>query len=111
MVITGSQFTALFDEIFYVEILHETRIKLQEEGIRDIDNLVNFDKDTLEQVADNLQHPGGHVPDPYCGATRGSTILNPPFFFRAKSQMRLLLVYDLMRYYGMMGQGATPGSI
>ena len=79
MVLTGAKITSFFEEITQVAISHETRIKLQEEGIDDIDDIADFDKYTLKQVADNLRRPGGWVPDPDTGATRGSTSPSPPF--------------------------------
>ena len=98
MVLTGAQITAFFEEITQMAIPHETRIQLQEKGIDDVDELVDFDRDTLKQVADNLRRPRGLFPDPNPGATRGSTIPIPLFVFGAKSQMRLLTASDLMRY-------------
>ena len=59
MVLTGAKITSFFEEITQVAISHETRIKLQEEGIDDIDDIADFDKYTLKQVADNLRRPGG----------------------------------------------------
>ena len=55
MVLTGAQITVFSEETTHMAIPHETRIQLQEEGIDDVDNLVNFDKCNLKQVADNLR--------------------------------------------------------
>ena len=88
-----------------------TRIQLQEEGIDTVNDLVDFDKDTLKQVADNLRRPGGRVPDPDPGAAAGATIPTPLFVFGAKSQMRLLAACDLVRYYDTVGREVTPQNI
>ena len=54
-----------------------------------VDDFANFDKDSLSQLADNLQHPGGHVPDPNPATAAGAMIPIPAFTFGAKSQMRI----------------------
>ena len=44
-------------------------IQLQAEGIQSISDLVDFDKDSLQQLADSLCHPGGWVLAPSPGAS------------------------------------------
>jgi hypothetical protein len=58
--------------------------------------LIDFDKATLTQVADNLRRPGGG------GA---------PLVFGAKSQQRLLVATDLVKYYNTVGRILTAGNI
>ena len=53
-------------------------VQLQAEGIEAVSDLADFDKDSLQQLADNLRCPGGHVPDPNPGAPPGATIPTPP---------------------------------
>ena len=96
MVLTAAQITAFFELPAGMAIPHATRIQLQEEGIDDVGDLVDFDKETLKQVADNLRRPGGRVPNPDPGAPPGAMISTPPFVFGAKSQMRLLAACDLV---------------
>jgi hypothetical protein len=111
MVLTAAQITAFFESPAGMPIPHETRIQLQEEGIDDVGDLVDFDKETLKQVADNLRRPGGRVPNPDPGAAAGAMIPTPPFVFGAKSQMRLLAACDLVRYYETVGREITTGNI
>jgi hypothetical protein len=86
MVFTGAQMTAFFESPDQMGIPHMMVIQLQQEGIAIINDLANFDKDSLQQLANNLHHPGGRVPNPNPGAAPGATIPTPPFVFGAKSQ-------------------------
>ena len=61
-------------------------LQLQAEGITLVSDLADFNKDSLQQLADNLRHPGGRIPDPNPAAQARSTIPTPPFVFGAKSQ-------------------------
>ena len=64
MAIMGAQ-TTLFDEANdQMEIPRPMLAELRNEGITTIDDLGEFDKYTLQQIADNLRRPGGRVPDP-----------------------------------------------
>ena len=56
-------------------ILHEMVIKLCDEGIDGPNDLKDFDKDTLHQVAENCHKPGDQVPNPGPHAPAGSMIL------------------------------------
>ena len=69
--------------------------------------LDDFEKDSLQQLADNLHCPGGRIPDPSTNAATGTTIPTPTFTFGAKSQQRLLVACDLIQYYNTMGQDLT----
>jgi hypothetical protein len=111
MVLTAAQITVFFESPAGMAIPHETRMQLQEEGIDDVSDLADFDKDTLKQVADNLRRPGGRVPNPDPGAVAGAMIPTPPFVFGAKSQMRLLAACDLIRYYDTVGREITTNNI
>ena len=92
-------------------IPHATVIQLQNEGIDTIEDLADFDKDTLTQVADNLQKPGGRIPNPDPGALVGATIPTPPFVFGAKSQQRMLVASGMMRFYHTVGRKRTAANI
>ena len=69
--------------------------------------IFDFDKDTIQQVADNLQRPGGRIPDPTSKKLTGATILIPHFFLGEKSQKQLLTACDIVRYYNTTRQGIT----
>ena len=89
MVLTNAQTTAFFENAAQMAIPHATVVELQHEGIVTVSDLVDFDKESLKQVADNLCRPGGRIPDPTPGAAQGATIPKPPFVFGSKSQTRL----------------------
>ena len=40
-------------------IPHETIVQMQEEGIQTVEDLAGFEKQSLQQLADNLRKPGG----------------------------------------------------
>jgi hypothetical protein len=85
MVLMNAQMESFFENNDQMGIPNDTVIQLQAEGITSVDDLIYFDKDTLQQVADNLCQPGGRIPDPAAGAAMGATIPTPTFVFRAKS--------------------------
>ena len=88
MVLTANQTTAFIENANQMAIPHATVIQLQNEGIMSVADLVDFDKDMLSQIAENLRRPGGRIPDPNPAAPAGTSIPSPPFVFGAKSQMR-----------------------
>ena len=73
--------------------------------------LKNFDKESLQQLADNLRKPGGRIPDPDPNAAEGATIPTPAFTYGAKSQKRLTVACDLIRYYQTVGRDLTAANI
>ena len=92
-------------------IPHNTVIKLQAEGITNVDDLIDFDKDTLQQVADNLRRSGGRIPDPTPNAQPRASIPTSPFVFGAKSQKRIKAACNLVRYYDTTLRPITTGNI
>ena len=107
----AAQTQAFFENADQMAIPHATMVQLANEGIDVVQDLVDFDKDTLQQVADNLRRPGGRMPDPDPNAAAGATIPTPPFAFGAKSHKRLLAACDLVRYYTAVGGDLTPSNI
>jgi hypothetical protein len=75
MVLSGANTTTFFEDAVHMGIPHETVIQLQQEGIVIVDDIADFDKDTIEQLAANLRRPAGRVPDPN---QDGATIPTPP---------------------------------
>ena len=57
MVFTAAQRTVFFENNDQMGIPHATVVQLQDEGITCPDDLVDFNKDTIKQIADNLQCP------------------------------------------------------
>ena len=111
MPLTAAQITAFFENADQMGIARETVLKLQQEGINEPDDLVEFDKDTLNQVAENLRKPGERVPNPDPNAAAGSTIQRAPYVFGAKSHKRLLETSELVRFYKAIGRPLTAGII
>ena len=74
-------------------------VQMQLEGIQSIANLAEFEKDSLQQLAENLRNPGGRNADPDPNGSAGATITTPTFTYGAKSQKRLTVACDLVRYY------------
>ena len=62
MVLTATQMTAFFENADQMGIQHAMVVQLAQEGIQSVDDLTNFNKDALQQLADNLRHPGGESP-------------------------------------------------
>ena len=111
MVLTQLQTTAFFENPDQLGIPHETMVQIQREGIQAVADLADFEKQELQQLADNLRKPGGRIPDPNPNAAPGATIPTPAFTFGAKSQKRLTVACDLVRYYQTVGRDLTSANI
>ena len=111
MVLTAAQTTAFFEGQDQMGVPHPTVVQLAQEGITAVDDLADFEKESLQQLADNLRRPGGRVPDPTPNAAEGATIPTPAFVFGAKSQKRLLVATDLIKYYNMTGREISASNI
>ena len=111
MVLTGAQTTACFENHAQMGIPHVTMVQMHHEGIHSVADLADFDKDSLLQLADNLRKPGGRIPDPDPNAVEGATIPTPAFTYGAKSQKRLTVACDLIRYYQTVGRDLTAANI
>ena len=85
MVLSGAQTTDFFDEKGQMAIPHATVIPIHHKRIDHVNDLADFEKDTLNQVANNLRRPGGCILDPNTGYAAGSTIPTPSFVFGVKS--------------------------
>ena len=99
MVLTATQVIAFFEAANQIAIPYETRLQLQSEGMLDLNDLVDFDEDSIKSISKNLRRPGGRVPDTTPGAAVGATVPASPFVFGAKSQIRMAAACDLVRYY------------
>ena len=111
MVLTQLQTTAFFESHDQLGIPHETMVQIQREGIQAVADLADFEKQELKQLADNLRKPGGRILDPNPNAAPGATIPMPAFTYGAKSQKRLTVACDLVRYYQTMGRDLTSANI
>ena len=61
MVFTAAQTASFFQDADQMAILNATVVQLQMEGIMNVNDLGEFDKDNLSQVATNLHRPPGGV--------------------------------------------------
>ena len=111
MVLTGAQTLAFFTNEDQMGIPADTVGQMEREGITNVDDLAEFDKDTLQQLADNLRRPAGRVADPNPNAAEGATVPTPPFTFGVRSHKRLLVATNLIRYYQATGRDLTAGNI
>ena len=96
MVLTAAQTTTFFENTDQMGVQHAMVVQLAQEGIQSIDDLADFDKEALQQLADNLRCLGGRVPNPDPGAAVGETTPMPAFVFGAKSQKRLGIACELV---------------
>ena len=111
MVLTAAQTTSFFENADQMGVQHATVIQLALEGIQTVDDLADFDKEALQQLADTLCRPGGRVPNTNRGAAAGSTIPTPAFVFGAISQKRLGIACELVRYYNTLGHNLTAANM
>ena len=111
MVLTAAQTTTFFEHAEQMGIPHTTVVQLRSKGIDVVADLADFDKNSLQQLADNLRRPGGCIPDPNPGAPPGATIPTPPFVFGAKSQKRIAVACDLVRFYATVSRDLTAANL
>ena len=111
MVFTAAQITAFFQDNDQLAISPETRVQLATEGLASVDDLSEFDPDSLKQLTDNLRRPGGRIQDPNPNAAQGATIPTPAFIFGAKSQLRLKAAVSIAKYYETVGRLTTAANM
>ena len=119
MAITGAQTTLFFEANDQMAIPQPTLAQLQNEGIMIINDFREFDKDTLQQIDDNLRRPEGRVPYPtyvppntmLVPAPVVLMVPTPPFIFGAKSQKRLQVACELVFFYDRIGQRLTAANV
>ena len=111
MVLTVAQTTTFFKHADQMGIPHTTVVQLHAEGIEVVADLADFDKDSLQQLADNLRCPGGCILDPNPGAPAGATIPTPPFVFGTKSQKRITVTCEFVRFYATVGHDLTAANL
>jgi hypothetical protein len=115
MVLTNAQVTAFFQDADQMAIPARTRVQLATEGITHPDDLFEFKKDGLKQIAENMRRPTGRIPDPNAGQPggppAGATIPTPPFVLGAKSLQRLIAASDIVRYYAACNRPLTATNL
>ena len=62
---------------------------------------MDFDKDNINQLSDNLRHPIGRIIDPTPGVAAGATIPDLPFFCCkfSKASHHCMLHNDVLQFY------------
>ena len=73
-------------------------VQMQHEGIHSVADLVDFHRDSLQQLADP-------------NAAERATIPTSAFTYGAKSQKRVAVACDLIRYYQTFGRDLTAANI
>ena len=111
MVLTAAQTIAFFENPDQMGIPHEAMVQMQQEGIQAVSDLADFEKQSLQQLVDNLRKAGGRIPDPNPNTALGATIPTPAFTYGAKSQKRLTVACDLVRFYQTVGRDLTAAII
>ena len=111
MVLTAAQTTAFFESPDQMGIQHKTMVQMPQEGIQAVADLADFEKQSLQQLADNLRQPGGRIPDTNPSTAPGATIPTPAFTYGAKSQKRLTVACDLVRFYQTVRRHLTAANI
>ena len=106
MVLTLNQTTAFFTKPAQMAIPQPTLAQMQNEGITTVDDLADFDKDTLKQLAENLGKPGGQVPN-----AAGQMVPTPVFVFGVKSQKRLGVACNIVKFYNTVGRPLTAANM
>ena len=96
MVLTVAHTMPFFDNFSQMAISHTTFLPIMNEGNVIVDNLSDFEKDTIGQIADNLRRPGGRVVDSTTNAVIGATIPTLPCIFGFKSQHHLRVDRNLV---------------
>ena len=111
MVLTAAQTSAFFETPDQMGIPHATMVQMPQEGIKSVSDLTDFEKESLQQLADNLRKTGGRIADPDPYEPLGATIPMPAFTYGAKSQKRLTVACDLIRFYQTVGRDLTAANI
>ena len=96
MPLTNLQIANFFTKAVQMVIPSTTVSHFVQEGICVPNNLKDYDKDSLKQVANNQRNVRGRTPHPN-PAPENSTIATPPFTFDSKSHKRMLEVCEIVR--------------
>ena len=105
---TNAQTTAFFQANNQMGIPAETRERIKDEGIENVGDLIDFDKEAIKLIAESLQRPAGRILDPN---DPDATIPTPPFVFGAKSQKRLVEASAMVRFYDTISRELTPANM
>ena len=105
MVLIAAQTTAFFENADQMGIPNATVVQLAVEGIASVDDLGEFSKEDINNLADSLRR-ARNAPASAAGAPA------PPaggggFVFGARSQKRMIVAANAVRYYKTVGRALT----
>ena len=104
MVLTNAQTTAFFEQQDQMGVPHQTVTQLVNEGISQVEDLKEFTKDDIKNLTDVLRKT--HT----TGGLRASQMVTY-YQFGAKSQKRMTVACELIRYYDVVGRTITAANI
>eukprot|EP00957_Ditylum_brightwellii_P148016 11270426-Ditylum_brightwellii.AAC.1 len=91
-----------------MEVTKETLVQLGKEGIKEVKDLVEFNKDIWKQVAENLKPLEDRMKNPYKEADQNhDTVPQILYLFGIRLQKRLLEAYELMRATALISRPAS----
>ena len=99
MVLSAAQMTMFFEDLSHTGNPHLAVIQLKQEYIIIVEDISDFNKTTIEQLATNLCCPASCVQDLNLPENVDVTIMTLPFMFTARSCTRLMTAAKLVRYY------------
>ena len=119
MILKGEETNILFKDNNNMYILNVMVVQPVNKGISEVTDFLDFYTYTLQNIDDNLCHPGVRVPEhnytspvPFpVPLPPVTTIIDPPIIFGAKYQKRLLIAYDLIQFYETIGRNVTAANI
>ena len=119
MTITAAQKKAFFKAYDQMAIPRPTLLQLQNEGITMVDNPCEFDKETIQKIADNLRRHGVRIPGHNylppapmpVPALLVPTVPTLPFIFGTKSQKHLQVACDLVCFYETVRRPLTEEKV
>eukprot|EP00957_Ditylum_brightwellii_P076898 5845114-Ditylum_brightwellii.AAC.1 len=81
-----------------MDVTKETLVQVSHEGIKKVEDLAEFSKESWKQVADNLKRPGGWMTnlDKEPGDGNPLTVAQTLYPFGVRTQKRLLEASELM---------------
>ena len=84
------------------------RVAIQDEGLQDITDLVEFDDDGIKSLCSSVRKPGGLIDDPN---NPGRHIANPGFNIPAICEKRLKLACYAAKSYALIGRTINQDSL
>ena len=106
MPFTDAQTLAFFTDAAQMGIPAGTREKLREEGIDTLEDLKEFDRESIKRIAESLRCPGGRIADP--DGDEPAMVPTPPFVFGARSQKRMAEAAEPVRHCDTIQRAFTP---